>query len=167
MKHSMSALKDVVDFDIEKKVPTSEPYAQTLQKMVDGNKNLVKSDEQHRTVSIVMKQVDNVLKSNDTGQAGKKGLNSEMTREKEREQEQQKRKQQQQQTESMFERDTSQPYQWSATLLDAQPLEYEESMNHSNNGTKWEHEFPFYPLSIFSPRPKDFEVGNKNIFSKN
>ena len=161
MKHSMSALKDVVDFDIPKNVPTSEPYSQTLQKMVDGNKNLVKSDEQHRTVSIVMKQVDNVLKSNDTGQAGKKGLNSEMTREKEREQEQQKQKQQQQQTESMFERDTSQPYQWSATLLDAQPLEYEESMNHSNNGTKWEHEFPFYPLSIFSPRPKDFEVGNK------
>ena len=52
--------------------------------MVDENSMLVTTAAQKKNVRIVMKQVDDVLKSNDTGEQGKKGLNSEMTREKER-----------------------------------------------------------------------------------
>ena len=94
----------------------------------------------------------------------KKGLNSEMTREKEREQEQQKQKQQQQQVESMFARDKSRPYQWSTSLLKQEPLSFEKSMAVSSGGKTWEDPFPFYPLSIFSPRPKDFEFAK--LFSQ-
>ena len=79
-----------------------------------------------------------------------------MTREKEREQEQQKQKQQQQQVESMFARDNSRPYQWSTKILEKEPLSYDKSIELSSEGTKWEDAFPFYPLSIFTPRPKDF-----------
>ena len=101
MRASINALKDFVDFNIPSTVPVSLPYSKTLANMVEDNSALVQSEAQKKTVQIVMKQVDDVLKSNDTGEQGKKGLNSEMTREKEREQEQQKQKQQQQQVESM------------------------------------------------------------------
>ena len=165
LKESIRALKDIVDFDIPTTIPASIPYAETLQAMVNENRLLVKSQEQKKTVKIVMKQIDDVLKSGDTGTSGKKGLNSEMTREKEREQEQQKQKQQQQQVESMYARDNSQPYQWPVSILDSAPLGYDASIRESSNGTKWESEFPFYPLSIFSPRPKEFKFG-KVKFSK-
>jgi hypothetical protein len=158
---SMRTLKDIVNFDIPDGVPDSEPYAQTLQKLVDDNSALVTQDEQKEVVRIVMKQVDDVLKSGaeSSGGSEKKGLNSEMTREKEREQEQQKQKQQQQQTESMFAKDKGRPYQWKTSLLDDRPMGYDEGVAVSEGGSKWEEKFPFYPLSVFSPRPKDFKFG--------
>ena len=159
LQSSMHALKDVVNFDIASDVPTSLPYAKTLSNMVDENSMLVTTAAQKKNVRIVMKQVDDVLKSNDTGEQGKKGLNSEMTREKEREQEQQKQKQQQQQVESMFAKDNARPFEWPSKLLDAPPLDYDTSIRESKSGTMWENEFPFYPMSIFSPRPKDFKFG--------
>jgi hypothetical protein len=51
------------------------------------------------------------------------------------------------------------------SILDSAPLGYDASIRESSNGTKWESEFPFYPLSIFSPRPKEFKFG-KVKFSK-
>eukprot|EP00946_MAST-07B_sp_MAST-7B-sp1_P004019 g4019.t1 len=141
----IAALRDAVDFDVPKIVPVSEPYTATLQKMVDANANLVRTSHQKQIVQIVMQQVDDALKSKAAraSSGAKKGLNSEMTREKEREQEQQKQKQQQQQNESMFAKDESKPYAWDVDILSSIP--------RSSNG-----EFPFYPLNSFSPRSQDF-----------
>eukprot|EP00946_MAST-07B_sp_MAST-7B-sp1_P000712 g712.t1 len=141
----IAALRDAVDFDVPKIVPVSEPYTATLQKMVDANANLVRTSHQKQIVQIVMQQVDDALKSKAAraSSGAKKGLNSEMTREKEREQEQQKQKQQQQQNESMFAKDNSEPYAWDVDILSSIP--------NSSDG-----EFPFYPLNSFSPRSQDF-----------
>jgi hypothetical protein len=145
LKNCIGALRDAVDFDVPQGIPVNEPYSATLQKMVDANSTLVKTSHQKKVVQIVMKQVDDALKSAAAraSSGAKKGLNSEMTREKEREQEQQKQKQQQQQNESMFAKDDSAPYAWNVDLLCAPP-------RSSSDG------FPFYTLNSFSPRPKDF-----------
>ena len=152
LKICIGALRDAVDFDVPTSVPPNEAYSETLQKMIDSNVDLVKTSKQKQVVQIVMKQVDDALKSSAAraSSGAKKGLNSEMTREKEREQEQQKQKQQQQQQESMFAKDNSEPYSWAVDLLKKPPPE-------SSTGTLDEARiFPFYSLCYFSPRPKDF-----------
>ena len=101
---------------------------------------------EQKKLSISQKQVDDVrTKSKDASESAemKKGLNSEMTREKEREQEQQKQKQQQQQVESMFARDKSRPYQWSTSLLKQEPLSFEKSMAVSSGGKNGKIHFRF------------------------
>ncbi len=148
LRTCIGALRDLVDFDIPREVPTSEPYNATLQRMVDAQRGLVKTAAQRRVVGIVMQQVDDALKTaHAAAQGAKKGLNSEMTREKEREQEQQKQKQQQQQTESMFARDDGEPFKWAVALLGNNP---------GDEDTSGAGEFPFYCLNAFSPRPKEF-----------
>ena len=115
LRTSIDSLKDLNDFDVPTVVPIAEPFSQSLTNLVQNNAMLCDTPEQKKIVDFVMKQFDDVMKSKDASESvgnEKKGLNSEMTREKEREQEQQKQKQQQQQVESMFARDKSRPYQW-------------------------------------------------------
>ena len=93
LQSSINALKDLVDFDVPTSIPISEPYSEMLDKMVQSNAMLCDQPEQKDIVNIVMKQVDDVLKTGGQAESTgneKKGLNSEMTR-KEREQEQQNR----------------------------------------------------------------------------
>ena len=69
---------------------------QNTESQQQQNAMLCDQPEQKDIVNIVMKQVDDVLKTGGQAESTgneKKGLNSEMTREKEREQEQQKQKQ--------------------------------------------------------------------------
>eukprot|EP00949_MAST-11_sp_MAST-11-sp1_P002253 g2253.t1 len=158
LRRSMSALLDVIDFDIPVDVPSSEPFQDTLQRMVDRKSALCTRTRQGEMVKIVMQQTRDAMESSATRESSnaKRGLNSEMTREKEREQEQQKQKQQQQQSESMFSKDSGSQYSWSPRILTSQPKGEEELRAIQSTG-RWNSDFPFYYLSMFSPRPKDFE----------
>ena len=64
LKNCIDALRDAVDFDVPRGIPVNEPYSATLQKMVDANVNLVKTNHQKNVVQIVMKQVDDAVVQN-------------------------------------------------------------------------------------------------------
>ena len=71
LQSSINALKDLVDFDVPTSIPISEPYSEMLDKMVQSNAMLCDQTEQKDIVNIVMKQVDDVLKTG--GQAESTG----------------------------------------------------------------------------------------------
>ena len=142
LQSCISSLCDAVDVDVPTRVPISEPFSETLAHELEANSALVKSAAQQRIVEIVMQQAHDALQSSGAIVGGaKRGLNSEMTREKEREQEQQKQKQQQQQQETMFSRDAQRTFAWDVQLLGSSLAAAEDC--------------PFYLLSSFSPRSSE------------